>query len=95
MAESQRPHVARNDALLFLCNAEHLFGIDAGAPRVGEAVHLKQTAQAVESAGGVPVVQIKIMQQRTHCQRSFVGVEMQVVTEPCWIYSRIRCTSGC
>ena len=49
---------------------------------MGEAVHLKQAAQAVKGTGGVPVVQIKIVQQGTHCQRGLVGVQMQAAVEP-------------
>ena len=46
MTEGQRPHVACNDALFLCGNAEHPLCIDAGIARMGEAVHLKQAAQA-------------------------------------------------
>ena len=41
MTEGQRPHVAGNDALFLFGDMEHLFCVDAGAARVGEAVHLE------------------------------------------------------
>lgn len=49
MTEGQRPHVAGNDALFLFGDMEHLFCIDAGAARVGEAVHLEQAADTMES----------------------------------------------
>ena len=36
----------------------------------------------MKGTGGVPVVQIKIMQQGTHCQRGLVSVQMQTAVEP-------------
>ena len=45
-------------------------------------MHLKQAAQAVEGALDVPVIQIKIVQQRTHGQRGLVGVQVQAAVEP-------------
>lgn len=50
MTEGQRPHMAGNDALFLFGDIEHLFRIDAGTTRVGEAVHLEQAADAVEGA---------------------------------------------
>ena len=82
MTEGQRPHVACNDALFLCGNAEHPLCIDAGITRMGEAVHLKQPAQAVEGALVMPVIQIKIMQQGPHRQRGLVGVQMQTAVEP-------------
>ena len=68
MTEGQRPHVAGNDALFLFGDMEHLFCIDAGAARVGEAVHLEQAADAMESTFFMPVVQIKIVQESTDSQ---------------------------
>lgn len=48
MTEGQRPHVAGNDALFLFGDMEHLFCVDAGAARVGEAVHLEQAADTME-----------------------------------------------
>ena len=63
MTEGQRPHMAGNDALFLFGDMEHLFCIDAGAARVGEAVHLEQAADAMEGTLFVPVIQIKIMKK--------------------------------
>ena len=68
MTEGQRPHVAGNDALFLFGDMEHLFCVDAGAARVGEAVHLEQAADTMESTFFMPVVQIKIVQESTDSQ---------------------------
>ena len=82
MTEGQRPHVAGNDALFLFGDMEHLFCIDAGAARVGEAVHLEQAADTMESTFFMPVVQIKIVQESTDSQRGLVCAQMQAMVQP-------------
>ena len=48
----------------------------------GSASYRGAAALAVEGALGVPVIQIKIVQQRTHGQRGLVGVQVQAAVEP-------------
>ena len=76
MTEGQRPHMAGNDALFLFGDMEHLFRIDAGTTRVGEAVHLEQAAQAVEGAALVPVVEVEVVEEGPHGQRCLVRTQM-------------------
>ena len=82
MTEGQRPHVAGNDALFLFGDMEHFFCIDAGAARVGEAVHLEQAADAVEGTLFVPVIQVKIVKESADSQRGLVCTQMQPMVQP-------------
>ena len=45
-------------------------------------MHLKQTAQPLETFALVPIVQIKIVQESSHRQRGLIGPQMKAAVEP-------------
>ncbi len=82
MAEGQGPHMARDDVLLLLGDGEAALCVDAGRAGVSEAMHLEQTAQAVEGAALVPVVEVEIVEEGPHGQRCLVRTQMEAAVEP-------------
>ena len=49
---------------------------------MGEAVHLEQAAQTVEGALLVPVVEVEIVEERSHGQGCLVRSQMEPVIHP-------------
>lgn len=72
----QRPHVALDDVLFLIAQGKHSLRIIARDARVLEAVPMGDVAAVV------PVIQVKVMQERTFYKAGLIGVGPQMDVEP-------------
>lgn len=72
----QRPHMALDDVLFLIAQGKHGLRIIARNARVLEAVPMGNVAAAV------PVIQVKVMQERTFYKAGLIGVGPQMDVEP-------------
>ena len=72
----QRPHMALDDVLFLITQGKHGLRIIARNARVLEAVPMGNIAAAV------PVIQVKVMQERTFYKAGLIGVGPQMDVEP-------------
>ena len=72
MAECQRPHMAANDVLHFPVDLKMPLGVAAGRIRMRKAMQ-----RALLLLMMMPVIQIKVVQQRTHCQITIIHTQVQ------------------
>ena len=83
--QSQGPHMAADDVAHLGAEGKAPLGVLSGQQRVDETVHLEDAAQPaaqLEPACTVPVVEIKIVQQRPHRQRSLIRAEVEPPVDP-------------